>query len=170
MILLAASTSVASAGGYLGLGIGTPPAVSSDANGKHFSDSRSGRLLGGMRFGHLAVEGSLGRFDLVHRGLESTSTTLGLGAKYSLPLGSNFEVFGRGGVQRMWLTTNTYPFDAVGNGPYLGGGFEYRFNVVATSASAFVDYQWAKSSVTNDHMLTYDQSARMWTLGFTVGL
>ena len=175
--LVAASSSSALAGpGFLGVGIGTAPAFSSDATGKEGPDGRSGRVFGGYRWrlptGSLAAEATVGRFDLVHRNVPFSSTTLGVGAKYNFPLGNQFEVFGRTGVQRTWLTTDraAAAVESNVNGFYLGAGFDYVFRVLNTDASVFVDYQWAPTSVTNGDMSKYDTSARMWTMGVTVSL
>lgn len=170
LVLVAASASAASAGTYLGAGIGTAPAVNTDFADMQ-SSGRSGRLVAGMRFGRLSVEGSGGRYGLYLAGAPFDSTTLAADVKFSLPLGSNFEAYGKAGLQNTWLSTDAMGYgDTSGGGLLLGAGFEYRLNLVATSASLFVDYQYAHSSFDTDNKTPFDASARMWTLGFTVGL
>jgi hypothetical protein len=174
--LLVASTSVASAGTYLGLGIGTAPAVNSDVPASVEARGRSGRILGGWSFngfklGRLSIEGNAGRNDVYISNVQYASTMLSIGGKFNYPLGFNFEVFGRGGLQHTWLTTDrTDRNQADGNGLFVGAGFEYRLNVVATACSLFVDYQFASTGFEDDDMDTWDSSERVWTLGLTVSL
>lgn len=174
--LLVSSTSIASAGTYLGLGIGTAPAVNSEVPAMVETSGRSGRLLGGysfngFKFGRLSIEANAGRNDVYISKVEYASTMLSIGGKFNYPLGSNFEVFGRGGLQHTWLTTDcTDRNQADGGGLFVGAGFEYRLNVVATAASIFVDYQYASTGFEDDDMDTWDSSERVWTLGLTIAL
>jgi hypothetical protein len=171
-VTVAAMTSVASAGTYVGLGIGTSP----DGNMGQYETvegaGRSGRLMLGTRFGKLAVEGQGSRFNMLFSGSEFETTQLGVGLKLNIPLGNNFEIFGRGGVQRTWLNFmgTEDRFDAAGNG-WLGGlGVEYRLSLGVTSASIFMDYQRSSTTVENGQMAELDSVAGMWTLGATFSL
>jgi hypothetical protein len=171
-VLLAASTSVASAGSYLGIGIGTSADGSVGASETVEGAGRSGRLMVGTRFGRLALEGQGSRFDMMFASSSYETTQLGLGLKVSVPLGNNFELFGRGGVQRTWLNLDgdSTMYDSAGNGWFLGAGIEYRLNLGVTGASIFLDYQGSSSTLTNDRMQEIDGSTGMWTLGATVSL
>ncbi len=122
----------------------------------------------GTRFGYFAIEGQAARFDMMFASSTYETTQLGVGLKGSLPLGNNFEVFGKGGVQRTWLNNAGTLYDVAGNGWFLGLGVEYRLNLGITGASVFMDYQHSSSTVTNDRMSTADISTGMWTLGATV--
>jgi hypothetical protein len=165
--MIAAAGSIASAGPYIGIGIGTGPSVSNDKVPNAGEQSRSGRLLLGYSFrlpvGRLSIEGEANRFDLELDANPLSSTMAGAGLKYSFPLGSGFEVFGRGGLQRTWLSGDTY--SGSGDGYYLGAGFELRIPVFG---SVFVDYE--RQSATINSSINYDESAGMFTLGATVNL
>ena len=90
--------------------------------------------------------------------------------KYSLPLGNNFEAFGRGGVQRTYLSGPGI-MGVAGNGWVLGGGFEYRLDLVATAASIFVDYTHNQTSLdTGFGRPQLDSAVSMWTLGLTLAI
>lgn len=177
-VILASLTSVASAGTYVGLGIGSDASGSGEyTDGRPMGDvngyGRSGRLMVGTRISKLSLEAQGSRYDLslpIDPVMEATQ--LGAALKLSLPLGSNFEIFGKGGIQRTWLSSQTSEQrDAAGNGWLFGAGFEYRLNLGVTSASVFVDYQRSSTGFTQgSNMLTYDGVMSMWTLGATVGL
>jgi hypothetical protein len=175
MVMVAASASVASAGGYIGLGIGTGPATSTDTSQMSVeADGRSGRLLLGARFGRLAAEGSIGRYGtVINQRVPFNWTSFGAGLKYGLPLGSGFEVLGRGGLQRTYVRHDDMAdsiSNSAGNGYYLGAGFEYRLNLGVTGASVFIDYQYAKTDLSSQALPKYEASNRMWTLGLTLAL
>ncbi|HEY1815173.1 MAG TPA: outer membrane beta-barrel protein [Kofleriaceae bacterium] len=167
--LLAAAGSIASAGPYIGLGIGSGPSLSNNTIANPEQTSRSGRLLLGYSFrmpvGRLSIEGEANRFDFDLNGMAMSSTMAGAGLKYSFPLGSGFEVFGRGGLQRTWLSDGGYAGD--GDGYYLGAGFELRIPIFG---SVFVDYEHQSATIDSATSTTYDQSAGMFTLGATVNL
>lgn len=172
LVLVAATASAASAGSYLGLGIGTAPATSTSTDLMATeADGRSGRLLLGIRLARLSLEGSVGRFDLVvNNQHDFKNTMLGAGLKYNLPLGDNFEAFGRGGVQRTYLNeVMADRYDVAGNGYYLGGGVEYRVEFLL-GGSIFLDYQYATATVDSETLWSFDVSNRMWTIGLTLSL
>jgi hypothetical protein len=172
VILLAASSGVASAGGYLGLGVGTGPAASS-SGGDLESDGRSGRLLFGFKTGKLAVEGAVSGWDMQFM-TGRLQTPIGgtvdawqasVAAKLSLPLSDGFEAFGRLGVHRTWLNRDDAYVEVAGNGYLLGAGIEYRFGI----ASVWMDYQYSAADV-EGQLGEFDFSARMWTLGLSIGI
>lgn len=165
--LVGATASTASAGPYVGLGIGSSARTSSDSTTMS-GDGRSGRLMLGWRFGRLSAEATGTRYDLWVASAPFTATQLALGGKYSLPLGDNFEAFGRGGLQRTSLSQQSSGgYDASGGGWYLGAGFEYRIKAILAGASVFVDYQYASTNFDNG-MGEYRGGAGLWTLGATV--
>jgi hypothetical protein len=176
--LVTASTGIATAGGYVGLGLGTSPAinVSNEETHRDFvGDGRSARLIGGFRFGRLAVEGAYGGADHGMQ-LEPNGTyypislrQLSVSGKYNLPLSDGFEAYGRLGLQRTSLTLDGDDrFDASGSGVVAGIGMEYR--VPIAGASIWIDYQYSHASLENDNGLTkMDLHSRVWTVGATIG-
>ena len=173
--LVAASSGVASAGGYIGLGIGTGPAVNSD-DYDFKVDGRSARLMGGFRFGRISVEAALGGFDQRMQVDPNGGFfypiriyQASISGKYNLPLSDGFEAFGRLGLQRSQLTLEgDSRFDASGTGVLAAVGMEYVLPTVATKASIWIDYQYSRSSLDGEIVKT-DLSARQWTLGATIG-
>lgn len=176
VVTLASLTSVASAGTYIGVGVGSES--SGGAERPDGSDAgtmdgygRSGRLMVGSRFSKLSIEGQASRFGVTFDSSEYEATQIAAALKLSIPLGNNFEFFAKGGLERTWLNNGpTEMHDAAGNGLLLGAGFEYRLSLGVTAASIFVDYQRASSGFENDYMLTWDGVTSMWTLGATVSL
>jgi outer membrane protein with beta-barrel domain len=172
--LLASAAGTASAGTYLGLGIGTAPAISDDSN-RLASDSRSGRLLIGSRFGNVAIEGAIGGFSATLDDLKLGDVYQASGAlKLSVPLGNDFEAFGRAGLHHTWVSSDRTNTDGLsGNGFLVSAGFEYRLNAILSQASIFVDYSFNKLKLANDNFQNaraFDGNYRMWTVGLTVGL
>jgi hypothetical protein len=177
VVALASMSSIASAGTYVGLGIGSEANGSATlANGNDTAMDgfdRSGRLMLGTRLSRISIEGQASRYELGFRDRNYQGTQAALLLKLSVPLGNNFELFGKGGVQRTWLTnegTNS-DLDVAGSGLVFAGGFEYRLNLGVTAASVFVDYQRSSADYKNDQMTTtWNGSTSMWTLGATVSL
>jgi len=172
--LVAASATAASANTYLGLGIGTAASPGGDTMSS--DGNRSGRLMLGTRFGHLSIEGAGSRYSLFNGPVPYDGTMLAGALKYSLPLGNNFEVFGRGGIERTWLTSasstagNAYEWS--GNGWLLGAGFEYRLDLGVTAASIFVDYEHSSTTLTTPAEMNVqrDEAIGLWTAGVTLAL
>lgn len=172
--LLVGSASVAHAGTYLGLGIGTGPGTTGDM--AFDKDGRSGRLQLGVGFGRLAVEGMAGKFAVrTPDGYAYDDISLGVAGKYNIPLADHFEAFGRLGYQHSFLGATNDPNrpDFDGGGLFGGGGFEYKLSLAVTSMSLFVDYTVARSALTSP--MTYADrefgfTTRLWTLGATVSL
>ena len=178
MALVTVSSGVASAGGYIGLGIGTGPAASTD--GKVFdrdldltSDGRSYRVLGGSRFGRFAIEGAFGKFDMFSEGLVEAFDVyqVQVSGKFTLPLDPHFGAFGRLGVNKLWFKNSGDRSDTNvdGSGLVAGAGFEYKFDVVATSGTIFVEYQYSAADLSGERDDWGSSSVRMWTLGATIG-
>ena len=170
--LLAAMSSVASAGIYGGLSVG-PDAAVQDDEFDLTSPGRAVRLLGGYRFGRLAAEASITGNTLRDReGGDVTNRQLALVGKYNYPLGSNFEVFGRAGLQYTWLTLDDRvpeSYDVSGKGIIFGPGVEYALKFVAATASIRLDYTISYASATTDQGDVSFTSGQ-WMLGFTVGI
>jgi len=168
--LLAISATSASADSYLGLALGTQPDVNDGMAATATPHGRSLRGLAGLRFGNVSVEGALNGFDaLANRNGDTTVYQLSAALKLSLPLGNNFEGFGRIGIERTWLNVADPIYDLTGDGLLVGGGFEYRLNAIISNASLFVDYNVHR--VTLESMATkVDTTVGIWGLGLTVGI
>lgn len=173
-LLLAASLTAIStpawAGGYLGLALGTEPGVSGDLDDLATANGRSLRGLGGFRFGNIAIEGALNGFGVLTGRGEQNVYQLSAAGKLNLPLGNGFEVFGRAGLERTWLSFDDERYDLAGTGFLVGAGFEYRLNLGVTSASVFVDYTIHRAKLEDGQAREVDATTRMWGLGFTVGI
>jgi hypothetical protein len=167
--LVVTSTTAASADGYLGLGVGTPPGVNDAMESFSPPSGRSLRGIAGIRFGNVSLEGALNGFGVVFKNQNRTVYQLSGALKLSLPLGSGFEAFGRAGIERTWLNLDDPRNDLMGDGFLVGAGFEYRLNAIVSNASIFVDYNIHHASLAaQDGML--DTTTRILGLGFTVGI
>src|SRR5882672_454336 len=101
--LLASVPATASAGGYLGLALGSEPGVNDNMARVANPLGRSLRGLGGIRFGNLSVEGALNGFTVLTGKIDETLYQASVALKLSIPLGNDFEAFGRAGLERTWL-------------------------------------------------------------------
>jgi hypothetical protein len=168
MALVTVSSGVASAGGYIGLGVGTGPAIGEDTDaGSIEDDGRSARLIGGVRFGRFSIEGGLGGFDARFNADSVRLYQLSLSGKFNLPISDGFEAYGRAGIQRTSLNHDNPDIDADGTGLMLGLGMEYVLPLAVTKLSLWIDYQYANASMESS-LPAYDVSTRMWTLGATI--
>ena len=159
----------ASAGGYLGLALGTEPGINDDMAKIATPLGRSLRGLAGLKFGNLSLEGALNGFTMDVSGIERNMYQLSGALKLSLPMGNGFEGFGRAGIERTWLNYDDERYDTSGNGFQVGAGFEYRLNAVVSNASLFVDYTIHHATLTNMRG-EVDETSRIWGLGFTIGI
>lgn len=165
-----AISTTASAGGYVGLAVGTRPGVNDElANSVANPQGRSFRGLGGIRFGNVSIEGALNGFGAVTaQDGERNIYQLSAAAKLSLPLGDGFEAFGRAGLEHAWLDLGDDRYNLSGNGFLVGAGFEYRFNLGVANASVFVDYN-IHSATLKDQRDEIEATTGAWGLGATVG-
>jgi hypothetical protein len=180
VILVATLSSAASAGTYIGLGIGTSPAMNDgDVKAHYFApEGRSGKLLLGQRWGQISVEGSLGGFSVVQENdgvfgkAIGTAYQASVSLKGTLPLGNSFHAFGHAGLQHMWITDDADDsFSASGNGYVLGAGIEYRLNLGLGAGSIFIDYGVGNANLTGPRRPDETGvSTRMWTLGLTLSI
>jgi opacity protein-like surface antigen len=180
---LAAVSGTASAGTYLGLGIGPSPTVSDDKD-RLDAVGRSGKVLLGFGMGRLSIEGSIGRNDMTLADQMGRAIPYGhlwqasASGKLNFPLGDRFEAFGRAGLIHMRVDAADRPEDRrdalriSGNGFLIGGGFEYRLNLGVGGGSIFLDYTIANADLSSDlsQQLQFDTTTRIWTLGLTIGL
>lgn len=161
-------TATASAGGFVGLSIGTQPGVNQEAEDLAAPSGRGLRVLGGLRFGRFAVEAALNYFGVVVDRVDRSVYQLSLAGKYNLPLGNDFEAFGRLGLEQTWLGVDDERYDFSGNGPMLGGGFEYKVKTGVASGALFVDYTIRHVELRNSRDDGPDMTSRTWSLGALV--
>lgn len=168
--LLVAMSSVASAGIYGGLSVGPESAVQDDQFDLT-SGGRAVRLLGGYSFGRLAVEGQV-MGNTLKQGFEDVDhRQLAVLGKYNHPLGSNFEVFGRAGLQYTSLSLTGGSYDFTGAGLLISPGVEYRLKFATASASIRLDYTISYAKTANDQFADdLSFTSGQWMLGFTVGM
>ena len=167
---LMAISSTASAGGYLGLALGTEPASNDELSDIATPSGRSLRGLGGIRFGNVSIEGAVNGFGVLTGRGEQTVYQASAALKLSLPLGNNFEGFGRAGLERTWLSLDDSRYDLSGDGFLIGGGFELRLNAILANASIFVDYTVHRATLEDGRSNELDATTGIWGLGFTVGI
>lgn len=178
-VLVGATASVASAGTYVSLGLGST-GVSDEAQQGFVENGRSARLAVGYQFNipalgpklGVSVEGGGSRFGAAHGAADYNGTDLFAAGKVSYVMGDQFEVFGRLGMQHMSLSTDSNQPQLSGNGYLLGAGFEYVIPQKALKrASIWVDLTRASSSMTPDtgngkaRSIAFDAA----TLGISVG-
>lgn len=177
--LLAASSSVAAAGTYVGLGIGTN--ALSDSSDRLVEDGRSARLTVGysfrpLKYGTFSLEGALDGYGIGLKDrasiVEIDAYQLSAAGKFNLPIADHFEAFGRLGLQHTTASAANAIYDTAGTGLLVGAGFEYRLNIgVGTGASLTVDYQLNKTTLSGDRFQgasAFNILERQWTLGATI--
>jgi hypothetical protein len=173
VILLAGQSGMASAGVYLGLGVGT----NGFEDSAHIfqTDGRALRVFGGYRFpnlsfGAFSVEGGLEGYDLFNNHSDSksyTATDFFAAGKFSLPISSDFDAYGRLGVQRTSLSGSG---DFAGSGYLAGAGIELHINTQIVNGSVFVDFTRNGQTLSgNAGHSVEDSSVDRWMLGLTVG-
>lgn len=170
--LLAATATTASAGGFVGLGIGGSPGTSGDVSLD--AQGRSGRLELGYSFGRLAVEGVGSKFDLVAPdGYVYSDTSIGIAGTFTLPLSDGFSAYGRLGLQHTSVDEDQSVKPSLsGGGLFGGGGVELKLPLAAVNLGLFVDYTIAHSSLTVDGSSgqpDYGFTTRNWMLGAKLG-
>ncbi len=168
--ILALGGSLASAGTYVGLGVGS--GIDTNGDGSYSSSDRTGKLLVGYSFGQIAIEAAGQRGSLVDANAAGFDLTqLSVAGKYNLPLADGFEAFGRVGYQRTSLSSQTGATpDTAGTGLLIGAGIEYKLNLVATSASIFLDYNFATTSLEGGNLTAPQKlETRGFLLGATIG-
>jgi hypothetical protein len=169
--VLAIAPQTAAADGYLGLALGSEPGVNDNLRRYAQPLGRSLRGLAGIRFGNVSIEGALNGFDVVAANtLDRTIYQLSGALKLSIPLGNNFEAFGRAGLERTWLNFDDPNLDLTGDGFLVGAGFEYRLNAILANASLFIDYTVHRTTLESMRNDKVDSTLRIWGLGFTVGI
>jgi hypothetical protein len=169
-IIVIAISSPASAGVYLGLGVGTKPVVNDAMADVSVPSGRSVRGLVGLRFANVAVEGAVNGFDVVtQRSGNQTVYQASAALKLSIPVVSHIEGFGRAGLERTWLNLDDDRYNLRGDGFLAGAGIELRLNAVIASMSVFVDYTVHHTSL-ESMVGKVDSTSQVLGVGVTVGL
>lgn len=160
----------ASAGVYLGLGVGTKPTVN-DAM-QDVGEPSSGSRLGvvGLRLANLSLEGAVGGFDMAtQRGGDRTLYQASAALKLNLPVAGPVEGFARGGLERTWLDMGDDRYNLRGDGFLAGVGLELRWNLVLASVSVLVDYTIHRASLESE-MNKVDLTSHVVGVGLQVGI
>lgn len=174
LVLVAATAATASAGGYVGLGIGNG-ANSSGGLSVHPA-GRTFRLMGGYEIGRdvlhgrFAVEALGTRYDMVREdGHEYTGTTLALAGRYNFGLGYNFYLYARLGIQYTTLEPKVYEEPRSGIGVLFAPGVEYRIPIGAMALAFFIDGTVTHASMSDPSIpnspAVGDLTSTYWTLG-----
>jgi hypothetical protein len=162
--LLAATATTASAGSYLSLGLGGDPAIQGDLRGAAGGEGEggNGRLALGQRFGRLALEGSLSRYGIS----DTEATAAGVHLRLTVPIDGGFGAYLRGGLEYVWLGDAGPSGDTSGDGVVGGVGLEYRLEAPVLGEASI----WGE--VSEDRWTTDvgEGGARLWTLGFSIGI
>lgn len=170
-LLLTASGTAASAGTYIGLGIGSSASVGSDNLNVTSDGGRSERFVLGESFGRFGVEGAATRYGADQKSITYDGTAVAIAARLTVPVSGPIALFGRGGLQRTWLSPNRDTMSFSGNGYLLGAGIEYDFHVSVLGGGAiFADYEHTDSTFHGSGGKPFDYNASMWTLGVTLAL
>jgi OOP family OmpA-OmpF porin len=178
-ILLAASSSAASAGTYVGIGVGTN-GVYEDTD-RLVEDGRSARLFGGysfrpMKYGTFSLEGALNGYGLGLRDrtsvVEIDAYQISAAGKFNVPLADRFEVFGRIGLQHTTASAENPIYDTSGTGFLVGAGIEYRLALgIGTGASLLLDYQLNQVSLSGERFqgaAAFAVLERQWALSAAI--
>jgi hypothetical protein len=172
-VLVTVGGSAASAGTYLGIGIGNGASVGDSSNESYTANGRSARVALGYRISSFSIEGMYSGYGyLLANGPGSgltDSRSVQLAAKYNFALADHFELFGRLGFLRTDLTDHDTGDSREGEGYTASVGVEYRLNLVATDLGIYVDWTRNQASFDSGDGVQVDQSASMWTLGANIG-
>jgi hypothetical protein len=170
-----AAASPASAGGYVSLGIGDGADLHGDlAQSFDTDDSTShGKFAIGQRTGPFAIEALVFGTDLIApNGADYSTLSFGVDLKYFYGLGGNFELYGKGGLNKTWLRDDGESGDFSGRGKQLGLGLQYRFTTgligeVAVWLDLTRQYVELSDSETQSQL---DGEIDTMNLGLSVGL
>jgi|GEM_PF-3262016 len=176
--LVGAAGPEASADTYVSLGVGAPARVDGSLESRVVDDRSeigSARLALGTRVGPVAVEARLFGSDLSADGLNLASASAGLGAKYFVPLGGGFEIYGGAGISRTWLVTEDSGdpmHGSSGVGIDYGGGLQFRFAPLPIgSAAIWLDFTRQELDVSSSaDMPDIDGQLDMVMIGLSIGL
>lgn len=170
-VLLVATSTVASAGVFGGLGLGTNGF--SDDHSIYATNGRSGRLFGGYRFApfkyfSLSAEAGYEGYGLAvnHSSTSVDSRELYVAGKVSVPFAEGFEAFGRLGGQTTSVSTDSVDS---GSGYLYGAGLEYRLDLGgAVTGSIFLDLTRTTMTLQADRPI--DSTVDRWMMGISIGI
>jgi|GEM_PF-3263922 len=163
---LLATSSLASAGTYVSLGLGGTPDPQGElaiATAGGSSDVAQRRAALGFSLSRVAVEATVARYPLG----AGHATAAGVHARLSIPIDGGFGAYGRIGLERAWLSGLAPRLGERADGVAGGLGLEYRVDAPLLGRAAI----WAE--VSQDQLTFADDSeggARMWTVGLSLGL
>ena len=170
--LLMTGSSIAVAGGFVGLGVGPSPSLNGDNVNNLEGTGRTARLFLGYRILQFSVEGQLtanSTTDSVTDQEDYSATHAALYGKYSHPLGSGFEAFGKLGLVRSSYG-NDNAESLTGSGLGAAAGVELRVPL-GISAIAF-GLEYGLTSVGLDLTDGTQSTVRsgQWLLSASIGM
>ncbi|CAN5808897.1 hypothetical protein BH11MYX2_BH11MYX2_14320 [soil metagenome] len=167
---------VASAGTYVGLGVGPSPTI--DAQNLTLDGyGRTGRFFLGYRILQFSVEGALTAASTAGNVTTSSSASdldaryASIMGKYSHPLGNGFELFGKLGLQYSDYSVKDGTSDLKGSGLALAGGVEYHVFLGVGSIGLALEYGLSSATL-QDNVSNAETKVdtRQWMLSVSVGL
>ena len=166
-MVIAAPTAALADDNFVSLGVGTT-ANTSDLGGWE-GDGVSGSLFVGHRIGYFGLEVGLQRYGLRNDYAASSwsNTSLGAGGSLHLPLLGTFGVFGRLGIEKVWLDKEAGQ-EYSGTGWYGGLGGELTLDLGFASGAVFLEIIRHGTRFVSDQQAR-DGSIDMISLGLTVG-
>lgn len=178
LVGVGAGANSAHADGYIGMGVQGGVHVRGGI-ADHLNPaegSGGGRLMIGQRLGALALEASFwgtnldstsGRFgqDML------TTTSIGVGLKYYLPLALGIELYGKAGLNKTWILPGKEGENAVdiGRGYDLGGGLQYSFPVPIGTIALWADVTDQQMTLERDNLSSSKGHVTQLNLGASLG-
>lgn len=163
-------SSTASAGVYAGLGVGTAPVVNGSFDEMADPSGPSTRGMLGFRIWNVSVEGAVNGFGVnTPSAGDHTAYQASAALKLNVPVAGPLEGFGRGGIERTWLSMGNDREDLSGNGFLAGVGFELRLNAILASMSLFADYTLHHATL-ESMVDKVDATSHIFAVGVTVGM
>lgn len=168
--------SVASAGTYVGLGVGPSPTI--DAKDLTLDGyGRTGRLFLGYRIMQFSIEGALTAASTAGNVTTNSSASdldaryASLMGKYSHPLGNGFELFGKAGLLYSDYSMKNGSSDLKGSSLAIAGGVEYRVSLGVGSIGLSLEYGLSSGELEdNVTSAKTDVATRQWMFGVSVGM
>ena len=181
LLLFTAATIIGLGGtaraGYLTAGISSDASLSGDLATHFTTQGQGGGMVGiGMRFGKLALEGSLAGSEMTSRTplgerLDYTGLSAGADLKYFVGLTGPLEAYGKFGLHRTWLTAHSDAgLHESGDSWAAGAGLQLGFTLGPIGQAGLVlDFTHRDMDLAEAGRPDLSGSTRALTLGMVVG-